>query len=87
MHAEILRVTRAIEDRSRDVRDEYLCNVEAMRTGAPDRNQLSCGNLAHGMAACSSDDKSVIKLMDSANIAIVTAHNDKIGRASCRERV
>ena len=78
MHAEIVRVTRAIEDRSRDVRDEYLGNVEAMRTGAPDRNQLSCGNLAHGMAACSSDDKSVIKLMDSANIAIVTAHNDML---------
>ena len=78
MHAEILRVTRAIEDRSKNLRDDYLSDIEAMRTGAPDRKQLSCGNLAHGMAACSSDDKSVIKLMDSANIAIVTAHNDML---------
>ena len=78
MHADILRVTRAIEERSKDLRDDYLSDVDAMRLGAPDRKQLSCGNLAHGMAACSSDDKSVIKLMDAANIGIVTAHNDML---------
>ena len=78
MHAEILRVTRAIENRSKDLRDNYLGDIDAMRSGAPDRKQLSCGNLAHGMAACSGDDKSVIKLMDSANVAIVTAHNDML---------
>jgi len=78
MHADILRVTRAIEERSKDLRDDYLSDVDAMRSGAPDRKQLSCGNLAHGMAACSSDDKSVIKLMDAANIGIVTAHNDML---------
>ena len=68
MHAEILRVTHAITERSKDLRDEYLNDVDSMRTGAPDRKQLSCGNLAHGMAACSSDDKSVIKLMDAVFI-------------------
>jgi phosphogluconate dehydratase len=78
MHADILRVTRAIEERSKDLRDDYLSDVDAMRLGAPDRKQLSCGNLAHGMAACSNDDKSVIKLMDAANIGIVTAHNDML---------
>jgi phosphogluconate dehydratase len=78
MHADILRVTRAIEERSKDLRDDYLSDVDAMRLGAPDRKQLSCGNLAHGMAACASDDKSVIKLMDAANIGIVTAHNDML---------
>ena len=78
MHADILRVTRAIEERSKDLRDDYLNDVDAMRLGAPDRKQLSCGNLAHGMAACSTDDKSVIKLMATANIGIVTAHNDML---------
>lgn len=78
MHDDIIRVTRAIEDRSKDLRDEYLGDIESMRMGVPDRKQLSCGNLAHGMAACSDTDKSVIKLMDSANIAIVTAHNDML---------
>ena len=42
------------------------------------RSQLSCGNLAHGVASCGSDDKSVIKMMDSANIGIVTAYNDML---------
>ena len=73
MRTEIVKVTEAIEARSQDLRDDYLRDIDAMRAGAPDRKQLSCGNLAHGMAACSSDDKSVIKLMDSANIGIVTA--------------
>jgi phosphogluconate dehydratase len=42
------------------------------------RSQLSCGNLAHGIAACAEDDKSVIKMMDSANVGIVTAYNDML---------
>ena len=78
MRTEIVKVTEAIESRSQDLRDDYLRDIDAMRAGAPDRKQLSCGNLAHGMAACSSDDKSVIKLMDSANIGIVTAYNDML---------
>ena len=78
MRTEIVKVTEAIEARSQDLRDDYLRDIDAMRAGAPDRKQLSCGNLAHGMAACSSDDKSVIKLMDSANIGIVTAYNDML---------
>ena len=36
MHANILRVTRAIEVRSKDLRDDYLSDVDAMRLGAPD---------------------------------------------------
>ena len=78
MRTEIVKVTGAIEARSQDLRDDYLRDIDAMRAGAPDRKQLSCGNLAHGMAACSSNDKSVIKLMDSANIGIVTAYNDML---------
>jgi len=76
MHAEILRVTRAIEDRSKDLRDNYLGDIEAMRSGAPDRKQLSCGNLAHGMAACPQSSKD--RLTDDLvpNIAIVSAYND-----------
>ena len=78
MRTEIVKVTEAIEARSQDLRDDYLRDIDAMRAGAPERKQLSCGNLAHGMAACSGDDKSVIKLMDSANIGIVTAYNDML---------
>ena len=31
MHADILRVTRAIEERSKDLRDDYLSDVDEMR--------------------------------------------------------
>ena len=44
----------------------------------PAREKLSCGNLAHGFAACSEDDKTSIRLMNAANIGIVTAYNDML---------
>jgi Dihydroxyacid dehydratase/phosphogluconate dehydratase len=78
MHSEIARVTQAIEARSQRSRGQYLDMIAAMAENPVDRRQLSCGNLAHGFAACSSDDKSVIKMMDAANIGIVTAYNDML---------
>ena len=61
MHSVIQQVTQDIEERSRDLRDGYLSMVDDMGSTPVDRQQLSCGNLAHGFAACSSEDKSVIK--------------------------
>ena len=34
--------------------------------------------MAHGVAACGDEDKSVIKMMDSANVGIATAYNDML---------
>ena len=42
----------------------------------PPRATLSCGNLAHGIAACSPEDKQQLRMMNHANIAIVSAYND-----------
>jgi phosphogluconate dehydratase len=39
---------------------------------------LSCGNLAHGFAACEQGDKDTLKLMNRANVAIVSAYNDML---------
>ena len=78
MHPEIARVTADIEARSRQTRDDYLAMVDDMGANPIDRKRLSCGNLAHGFAACSSEEKSVIKLMESANVGIVTAYNDML---------
>src|SRR5690606_5229711 len=44
----------------------------------PARRKLSCGNLAHGFAACDEVDKNRIRMMEAANIAIVTAYNDML---------
>lgn len=78
LHPEIARVTTEIEQRSRGGRDRYLAMIDTMAERPIDRKQLSCGNLAHGFAACSSSDKSVIKLMEAANVGIVTAFNDML---------
>ena len=78
MHPVIEKVTRDIVERSRQSRDDYLSMIDVMGSSPVDRKRLSCGNLAHGFAACSQEEKSVIKLMDAANIGIVTAYNDML---------
>ncbi|MFA5631993.1 MAG: phosphogluconate dehydratase [Porticoccaceae bacterium] len=76
--SEVRRVTDDIEHRSKPLRDDYLRLVEESRHNQPERAQLSCGNLAHGFAACEAQDKSRIRLLEAANIGIVTAYNDML---------
>lgn len=78
MHPEVIRVTQTIADRSGALRADYLRDIETMARQPISRSQLSCGNLAHGVAACAGEDKTVLKLMDSANVGIVTAYNDML---------
>mgnify|MGYP000246471607 CR=1 FL=1 len=60
------------------IRAQRNALAERSRELRPQREQLSCGNLAHGFAACGKDDKDRIRLMESANIGIVTAYNDML---------
>ena len=78
MHPEIIRVTSDIETRSHQLRADYLAMIDDMGANPIDRTRLSCGNLAHGFAACSTEEKSVIKMMNAANVGIVTAYNDML---------
>ena len=78
MHPDVHRVTQDIAARSRVLRGQYRRDIDAMASQPVNRSQLSCGNLAHGFASCAADDKSVIKLMGSANVGIVTAYNDML---------
>jgi len=78
MNPEVTRITEAIAARSRALRDEYRRDIDKMISQPVHRSQLSCGNLAHGVASCASDDKATIKMMDSANVGIVTAYNDML---------
>tara|TARA_B100000965_G_scaffold162064_1_gene134933 strand:- start:3859 stop:5595 length:1737 start_codon:yes stop_codon:yes gene_type:complete len=50
------------------------------------RSGLSCGNLAHGMAACSAQDKSRIRMIDEVNIGMVSAYNDMLSAHQPYER-
>ena len=74
----ISTVTERIVKRSLQSRAAYLEKCERMRSKGPQRGQLSCSNLAHGYAACQTDDKQTLRLTESANIAIVSAYNDML---------
>ncbi len=78
MHAVIEAVTGAIRERSSRARHLYLKRMQRTRDELPPRRKLSCGNLAHGFAACGETDKQTIRLMQSANLGIVTAFNDML---------
>jgi phosphogluconate dehydratase len=78
MHPVIEQVTDAIRTRSAQSRQQYLLRMQRTRDLLPPRRTLSCGNLAHGFAACGEPDKQRIRLMQSANLGIVTAYNDML---------
>jgi len=70
------QTTSALIERSQATRQRYLDTMGKTRDSDPPRESLSCGNLAHGYAACDLEDKQKIRLMQSANIGIVNAYND-----------
>lgn len=72
MHSKVAQVTQAIIERSRASRGDYLQRIEAAKGSVVSRSNLSCGNLAHGFAACSQTDKDRLTMMDEANVAIVS---------------
>ncbi len=78
MHPTLVAVTERIIERSRDSRARYLAMIDRAAAQGPIRGGLSCGNLAHGFAACGATDKQRLKMMDSANIAIVSSYNDML---------
>lgn len=78
MHPTIEQVTQRIIRRSASSRQAYLARMAALKAQAPQRSKLSCGNLAHGFAACSPADKDTLRLMNQANVAIVSAYNDML---------
>lgn len=78
MHKTIQQVTVRIEQRSKVTRTAYLQRMHDLFSQGPVRSSLSCGNLAHGFAACGSGDKQTLKMMNQANIAIVSAYNDML---------
>jgi len=78
MNPVVEKVTRRISERSKDTRAAYLARVMAAASEGPARGTLSCSNLAHGFAACGSDDKTALSAGVVPNIAIVSAYNDML---------
>tara|TARA_B100000809_G_scaffold264570_1_gene320766 strand:+ start:3540 stop:5372 length:1833 start_codon:yes stop_codon:yes gene_type:complete len=77
-HAKIVEITNRIIERSRDTRSAYLEKISAARSSGPARTRLSCGNLAHGFAACNKEDKATLSEGKTANIAVTNAYNEML---------
>ncbi|TWC28186.1 6-phosphogluconate dehydratase [Pseudomonas sp. SJZ079] len=78
MHPRVLEVTDRLIARSRATRERYLTMIHAAASDGPQRGKLQCANFAHGVAGCGSEDKQTLRLMNAANVAIVSAYNDML---------
>jgi phosphogluconate dehydratase len=77
IHPVVEAVTARIVERSAPGRATYLALMDRQREAGTNRDNLSCGNLAHGFAAAG-EDKPVIRAGAAMNIGIVTAFNDML---------
>ncbi|MEQ8598355.1 MAG: phosphogluconate dehydratase [Devosia sp.] len=71
-------VTNRIAARSRDSRRDYLNRLDAAKEQGVYRSALSCGNLAHGFAACSPSEKAALAGNKALNLGIVNSYNDML---------
>ncbi|MDF1610145.1 phosphogluconate dehydratase [Hoeflea sp. YIM 152468] len=74
----IKAVTSRIIERSRPSREAYLARLREMAEKGPHRSTLSCGNLAHGFAACGPSDKANLAGDVVPNLGIITSYNDML---------
>lgn len=75
---QIAAITERIVERSKPTRADYLARLNAAVESGPKRSRLSCGNLAHGFAACGKDDKADLSGDVVPNLGVITAYNDML---------
>ena len=78
LNKKIQEITDKIVARSKASRTTYLDSTIYNFKNSSSRQALSCGNLVHGFAGCSSDEKKLISEGVEPNIAIITAYNDML---------
>ena len=78
MNPVVESVTQALKSRSAERRGRYLDRCRRTMEELPPKKRLSCGNLAHGYAACGEEEKALIAGMEAANVGIITAYNDML---------
>lgn len=86
MHPGLVEVTERLRLRSQTSRAAYLRQMADAGDLPRGRRMLSCGNLAHGMAACQPTDKDRLRMMDEVNVGMVTAYNDMLSAHQPYER-
>ena len=78
LHPRIQEVTQRVIERSKNTRQDYLDRISHAKKQTRVRAGLGCGNIAHVMAACSSDDKARLKADEQPNLAIINSYNDML---------
>ncbi|UVJ44942.1 phosphogluconate dehydratase [Pseudomonas sp. LS1212] len=78
MHPRVLEVTERLIARSRQTRERYLQLIRGAATDGPQRARLQCANFAHGVAGCGAEDKQSLRMMNAANVAIISSYNDML---------
>ena len=86
MHPRVSAVTERVRERSRRSRQAYLQQMNEAGERPRGRRGLSCGNIAHAMAACPAADKDRLRMVDEVNLGIVTAYNDMLSAHQPYER-
>ena len=71
-------ITDRIRERSLPGREIYLERVDAAAGTRANRAVLSCGNLAHGFAACGPQEKVALGGDVVPNLGIITSYNDML---------
>jgi phosphogluconate dehydratase len=81
VHPVVADVTARVTDRSRAGRTAYLARLSRAASELslrPARTDLGCSNLAHAVAACGGDDRSVMAAETGTSLGIVTSYNDML---------
>lgn len=78
LHPTVAAVTRRIAARSEETRGAYLERLDAAAAAGPARDALGCANFAHGIAACSPEEKALLRGSPRPNVAIVSSYNDML---------
>jgi phosphogluconate dehydratase len=78
IHSTIKSVTERIVDRSAGLRGDYLRMCEQMAARPRGVERMGCANVAHALAAATTDERLRVLAPRSAHLGIVTAYNDML---------
>ncbi|OOE40715.1 phosphogluconate dehydratase [Salinivibrio kushneri] len=78
MHPKVEAVTNELRQRSESARTAFLRQTQWQVEAGKTRASLSCGNIAHAVAASCQQDKQQMLDMTTANVAIISAYNDML---------
>jgi len=78
LNTTIEAITARIIARSAETRNAYLHQMKEARINGVARSAMSCGNLAHAYAGCSTHEKDALAENELKNIGIITSYNDML---------